>query len=171
MGRTMRLLSKRMIEHKPMFLRSVMPRLISSSVLEHVVDSNHAISPKEAFSVYFRFIKTWIKVWVFICFVRQKQLPSASLILSYANRSIFCAPCNYHGREWLHASKILSMVGGGCPEFWFCLIHLLKCSQMIKRQTQPLLRESYSLPSRGGDVFVTKVRGHMRMPGAFHRVD
>ena len=30
-----------------------MPRLISSSVLEHVVDSNHAISPKEAFSILF----------------------------------------------------------------------------------------------------------------------
>ena len=52
-GRTMRLLSKRMSEHNPVSLRSGMPKSISSSIVEHLVDSNHVISPKEAFSVLF----------------------------------------------------------------------------------------------------------------------
>ena len=38
----------------------------------------------------------------FVCFLQQRQLPSASLILSYASRSIFCVPYNYHDRKWWH---------------------------------------------------------------------
>ena len=39
-GRTMRLLSKRMSEHNPVSLRSGVPKSISSSIVEHLVDTN-----------------------------------------------------------------------------------------------------------------------------------
>ena len=40
-----------MSEHNP--VRSVMPKSISSSIVEHLVNSYHVISPKEAFSVLY----------------------------------------------------------------------------------------------------------------------
>ena len=42
-----------MSEHNPVSLRSGVPKSISSSIVEHLLDSNHVISPNEAFSVLF----------------------------------------------------------------------------------------------------------------------
>ena len=71
------------------------------------------------------------------------------------------------------ASTILSMVGGGCPEFW---VSHLSHSPL---EMLPDDRASNTASAEGvlltaftwRRCFVTKVRGHMRMPGAFHRVD
>ena len=52
-GRTIRLLSKRMSEHNSVSLRYGMPKSISSLIVEHLVNINHVINPKEAFSVLF----------------------------------------------------------------------------------------------------------------------
>ena len=79
-----------------------MAKSINSSIIEHLVDSNRVISPKETFSVLFSVHLNLNKGLSFRLFSTAEAIAVHvfnPLILSYANRSIFCVPYNYHDRK------------------------------------------------------------------------
>ena len=52
-GRTMRQLSKRMKEHCPVSMRTGTMKTLNSSIVQHLIDSNHVVDPKQTFSVLY----------------------------------------------------------------------------------------------------------------------